>query len=104
MQEALLFVHHVCDIRFFVINDLRKSKGVFQWQDPNLVNVCSHVESAKGNKNVIFDESGKPKLTVYNLRLANRKTDKEEKWIIQLGEGNAANPSFDWKAIKPPDV
>ena len=104
MREALLFVHHVCDIRFFVINDLRKSVGVLQWQDPNLVNVCSHVESAKGNKKVIFDESGKTKLTVYNLRLANKKTDKEEKWIIQLGEGNAANPSFDWKAIKPPDL
>ena len=103
MQEALLFVHHVCDLRFFVINDTKKHLGVLHWQDPNLVNLCNHVESTKGKKNVIFDESG-TKLTVYNLRLADKKMDKEEKWIIQLGEGNAANPSFDWKAIKPPNV
>ena len=104
MREALLFVHHVCDIRFFVINDIKKSVGIMQWRDPNIVNVCSHVESDKGDKTVIFNESGKTKLTVYSLRLANKKTDKEEKWIIQLGEGNAANPSFDWKTIKPTDT
>ena len=103
MQEALLFVHHVCDLRFFVINDTKKPLGVLHWQDPNLFNLCNHIESIKSKKNVIFDESG-TKLTVYNLRLADKKIDKEEKWIIQLGEGNAANPSFDWKAIKPPNV
>ena len=103
MQEALLFVHHVCDIRFFVINDSKEPLGVLQWQDPNPVNLCSHVESIKGTKNVIFDESG-TKLTVYSLRVIDKKTDKEVKWTIQLGKGNAANPSFDWKTIKPPDV
>ena len=103
MQEALLFVHHVCDIRFFVINDTKKPLGVMHWQDPSLVNLCNHVESTRGKRNVIFDESG-TKLTVYNLRLADKKMNKEESWIIQLGEGNAANPSFDWKDIRPPNV
>ena len=103
MQEALLFVHHVCDIRFFVINDTKKPLGVMHWQNPNLVNLCNHVESTRGKTDVIFDESG-TKLTVYNLRLADKKMNKEEKWIVQLGEGNAANPSFDWKVIKPPNI
>ena len=103
MQEALLFVHHVCDIRLFVINDAKEPLGVLQWQDPNPVNLCSHVESVKGTKNVIFDESG-TKLTVYSLRVIDKKINKEVKWTIQLGKGNAANPSFDWKTIKPPDI
>ena len=61
----------MCDLRFFVINDTKKHLGVLHWQDPNLVNLCNHVESTKGKKNVIFDESG-TKLTVYNLRLADK--------------------------------
>ena len=104
MREALLFVHHVCDIRLYVIED-KKSVGVFQWDDPHPVVLRCHIESNKGREKEIMQD-GSAKLVVYNMRLANKQTDppQEEKWLIQLGEGRADDSSFDWKGIKPPDV
>ena len=101
MREALLFVHNVCDIRLYVIDD-SKSISLFQWDDPHPVTLCSHVESVKGKKRII-KESGNANLVMYNMKLANKQTNREEKWNIQLGEGNIENSSFEWNTIKPPD-
>jgi len=104
MQEALLFVHNVCDIRLFIVeSDDVKSVGILEWKDPQPVVLCSHVESSKGNKKVIMD-SGNCKLVTYNMRLADKRTNKEVKWMIQLGEGNPLDNVFDWKGAKPPDI
>ena len=102
MREALLFVHNVCDVRLYVIEDCKKSIGILQWVDPHPVTLCSHVESVKGKKKVI-KECGNVSLVMYNMKLANKQTNKEEKWHIQLGEGNIENSSLDWNLIKPPD-
>ena len=102
VREALLFVHHVCDIRLYVIDDVQ-SVGVFQWDDPQPAVLCKHIESNKGKEKVIM-ESDNTKLVAYNMRIANKRTNTEEKWLIQLGEGNANEASFDWKAIKPQGV
>ena len=104
MKEALLFIHHVCDIRLYVIED-KKSVGVFHWDDPHPVVLRSHIESNKGREKEIMKD-GNAKLVVYNMRLANKQTDppQEEKWLIQLGEGRADDSSFDWKDIKPEDI
>ena len=101
MKEALLFVHNVCDIRLYVIDDSR-SVGILQWDDPHPVSLCSHVESVKGRKKRI-KESGNANLVMYNVKLANKQTDTEEKWHIQLGEGNVENSSLDWTKIQPSD-
>ena len=103
MQEALLFVHHVCEVRFFVINEEKLSGGLMRWKEPNPVILCSHVESIRGSKKIII-ESDKTNLTMYNLRLTNKKTDKEERWLIQLGEGNPIDAAFDWNSVKPADM
>ena len=102
MQEALLFVHHVCEVRFFVINEPSPS-GLMKWEEPNPVVLCSHVDSVKGPKKVIM-ESGKTKLVMYYVRLTNKKTDDEERWLVQLGEGNPLDASFNWNSIKPADM
>ena len=102
MQEALLFVHHVCEVRFFVINEAKPS-GLMKWEEPNPVVLCSHVESIRGPKQVVM-ESGKTNLVMYNIRLTNKKTDDEERWMVQLGEGNPIDVSFDWNSIKPADM
>ena len=105
MQEALLFVHNVCEVRFFVINEPSSSSGLMKWREPtgNPVVLCSHVESVKGSKNVIM-ESGNTKLVMYSIRLTNKKTNDEEKWIVQLGEGNPEDDSFNWNSVKPADM
>ena len=99
MREALLFCYHVCDIRLYVIDDVK----FFQWDDPNDVILCSHTESIKEKERVIMQD-GNAKLVVHNMRLVNKCNNHEQKWLVQLGEGKANDPSFDWKAIKPPDV
>ena len=101
MREALLFVHNVCDIRLYVIDDSRHV-GILQWDDPHPVSLCGHVESVKGKKKVI-KECGNANLVMYNMKLANKQIGTEEKWHIQLGEGNIENSSLAWSAIQPPD-
>ena len=103
MQEALLFVHHVSEVRFFVINEPSSSSGLVKWEEPNPVVLCSHVDSVKGPKKVIM-ESGNTKLVMYYVRLTDKKTDNEEKWLVQLGEGNPEDDSFNWNSIKPADM
>ena len=104
MREALLFVHNVCDIRLYVIEPSDTgSVGVISWDDPQPIVLCSHVESARSKKNVILD-SGNCKLTTYNMKLANKQTNKEVKWVVQLGEGNPLDDTFEWKGVKPPDI
>ena len=102
MQEALLFVHHVREVCFFVINDAKPS-GFMKWEEPNPVVLCSHVESTKGERKVI-KKTDKTNLVMYNVRLTNKKTDDEERWMVQLGEGNPEDTSFDWDSIKPADM
>ena len=102
MREALLFVHHVCDIRLYVIDDVT-SVGVFQWDDPQPVVFRKHIESSKGKKNVVM-QSGNAKLVIYNMKMVNKRTNVEEKWMIQLGEGNADDIFFDWTTIKPKGI
>ena len=103
MREALLFVHNVCDIRFYVI-DNQGSVGIFQFDDPHPVSlyVFSHVESVKGKKKVV-KESGNANLVMYNVKLANKQANTEDKWHVQLGEGNIENPNLEWNTMKPPD-
>ena len=100
MREALLFVHHVSDVRLYVINDTKPVR-VFQWQDQHPCTLCIHTESNKWGENVIMKD-GSTKLAVYNMKLVNKLTTEEEKWLIQLGEGNAEKPSFDWQKVRPP--
>ena len=101
MREALLFVHNVCDIRLYVIDD-SKSISLIQWDDPHPVTLYSHIESVKGKQKTI-KKCGNANLVMYNMKLANKQTNREEKWNIQLGEGNVENSSFEWNAIKPSD-
>ena len=101
MREALLFVHNVCDIRLFVINN-SGSVGLFKFDDPNPVTLFSHVECVKSKKKII-KECGNTKLVMYSMKLANKQTNEEEKWHIQLGEGNVEDSSFEWDTIKTSD-
>ena len=101
MREALLFVHNVCDIRFYVIDD-HGPVGIIQFDDPHRVTIVSHVESVKGKRKVI-KECGNASLVMYNVKLANKQTNTEDKWHIQLGEGNIEDPTLEWSTIKPQD-
>ena len=101
MREALLFVHNVCDIRLYVI-DNSSSVRILHWNDPHPVSLYSHVESVKGEKKVL-KECGNASLVTYNVKLQNKQTDTEDKWHIQLGEGNIENSSLEWSTIQPPD-
>ena len=101
MREALLFVHNVCDVRLYVIEDSR-SVGISHWDDPHPVSLCSHIKSVKGKKKVL-EECGNASLVMYNVKLENKKTNTEDKWHIQLGEGNIKNSSLEWNTIQPPD-
>ena len=107
IQEALLFVHHVRDVRFFVIqakpSDHEDHEVNFwtEWEESNPVVLHSHVESRRSKKVMKSDETN---LVRCNVTLTNKRTNEEGKWLVQLGEGNPVDPSFNWKSIKSTDI
>ena len=86
VSEALLFMQHVDDVRYYVINDRN-------WSDSLRI----HLRSSKGSKTV--EECGKSKLVLYPLTLYNGSSKSQ--WFVQLGEGNVEDPDFDWDQAKP---
>ena len=103
MQEALLFVHHVRDVRFFVI-DKTKSARVMKLKEHDSIVCYTHVECIIDESSKEIMESGKTKLVMYDVTLSDKKTNKDESWMVQLGEGNLDNNTFDWSSIKPVDM
>ena len=89
VSETLLFLHHVNNVRFFVIND----SGRF--------NLCIQ-EKSKITGNKIVKKVGKSKLSLYPMTLFSAKGKTE--WLVQLGEGNIEDPEFDWDDVKPPNI
>ena len=92
VSETLLFLHHVNDIRFFVINE----------EDSGRFDLCIH-EKSKITGDKIVKEVGKSKLILYPITLFSTKVKKTE-WLVQLGEGNIEDSKFDWNEVKPPNL
>ena len=86
VSETLLFMQHVEDVKYYVINDRN-------WND----SLHIHLRSIKGHKTI--KECGKSKLILYPLTLYTGNTKSQ--WFVQLGEGNIEDPDFDWDQIKP---
>ena len=84
VSETLLFMQHVEDVKYFVINDRNWSNSL-------------HLRSIKGNKTV--KECSKSKLILYPLTLYKGSTKSQ--WFVQLGEGNIEDPDFNWDQAKP---
>ena len=93
VSEALLFLQHINDVRFFVINEGQSSR----------FELCIHEKSNITGEKVVVKKQGNSKLLMYPMTLfskGNKKTD----WLVQLGEGNVEDPEFDWDEVKPPNI
>ena len=98
VSEALLFLHHISDVKFFIIND-NESTNDLSWSEANLF---YHIQSAKGEKRLV-KQNGNAKLVSYPMTLITKEQQITE-WVVQLGEGNVEDENFDWNEIKPPNV
>ena len=100
VSEALLFLHHISDVKFFIIDD-NESTNDFSWSEATLFH---HVQSTKGEQRVIKQsQNGNAKLVSYPMTL-NTKDHHVTEWIVQLGKGNVEDENFDWNSIRPPNV
>ena len=92
VTEALLFLKHVNDVRFFVTKE-ESSMFELRIQEKSIIT---------GEK-IITKKLGNAQLLLYPMTLfskANKKTD----WLVQLGEGNVEVPEFNWDEVKPLNI
>ena len=93
VSEALLFLQHVNDVRFFVINKGESSRFELRIQEKSIIT---------GEKAVV-KKLGNSKLLLYPMTLFS-KENKTTNWLVQLGEGNVEDPEFNWEEVKPPNI
>ena len=90
VSEALLFMKHIKDVRFFVVNHTNWNKSSLR----------IHLSSVKGKETI--NQFGKSRLITYPMTLCNE--GKKSKWFVQLGEGNVEDADYDWDQVKPLNV
>ena len=91
VTEALLFLQNVSEIKLFVID--------------NGVKLQVHTSSTRGHERIVKAHEN-TRLVMFPIKLVVKSTtilidDSETDWLVQLGEGNVAEPGFDWNRIKP---
>ena len=91
VSEALLFMKHINDVKYFIIDDTYWSKSSLQ----------IHLSTFKEGEETIY-QRGKSKLILYPITLCKGK--KKSKWFVQLGEGNIEDADYDWDQVKPLNV
>ena len=89
VSEALLFLRHISDVKFFVIGE---GKSRFDLH----IKVKSVITAEKA----IIKEVGSSKLLLYPMTLFSNENKKTE-WLVQLGEGNVEDPDFNWDENRP---
>ena len=93
VTEALLFLKHINDVRFFVINKGESSRFELRIQEKSIVT---------GEK-ITVEKLGNAKLILYPMTLFS-KGNKHSDWLVQLGEGNVKDQEFNWNEVKPPNI
>ena len=91
VTEALLFLQNVSEIKLFVID--------------NGIKLQVHTSCTRGHQRII-KASENIRLVMFPIKLVVKSTaflieESKTDWLVQLGEGNVAEPEFDWKRIKP---
>ena len=100
VSEALLFLHNITDVKFFIIDE-KESIDNLSWSRATLFH---NVQSSKGKQRIIKQsQNGKEKLVSYPMTLITKENQITE-WIVQLGEGNVEEEGFSWDNISPPNV
>ena len=106
MKEAMLFLNHVTELRFFIIEE----------EGRNLVTIrhfTTQVDpSAQSNRAELYDklkafkQSGcephvvRYPLTITEMSHSGTESKKEEKWLIQQGVGNINNRQQMWQYVE----
>ena len=105
MKEALIFLKHVTELKFFVITDGKLG--------PTAMITANHYKSELGNEGkdgrlklqeraVTFTENGtkEPLLVNYKLKVIEEVPNKkEEQWLVQQGVGDIKKPSQHWQYL-----
>ena len=90
-SEALLFLHNVSDLKFFVVDEGKSTERLI-----------FSAQSHKDKVNMKVSESGNSRLFTYPVTLfTDTKDTKQTQWIVQLGEGNFVHKNFKWTDIAP---
>ena len=82
--QSLLYFSHISDVRVFAI-------------DNSSTNCLHHIRTGKSKIIETFNRDN-VNLTIYSVKLINNDAS-EEKWLVQLGLGNASKPTLKWNGI-----
>ena len=102
MKESLLFLKHVIELRFYVIEEDKTCVLTHHFSSE----LDSHARECRRElleRNTSFaqrNSSKDPYLTSYTLRLLEKAPDStQEEWLVQQGVGDISNPSQNWQYL-----
>ena len=102
MKESLLFLKHVTELRFYVIEEDKTCVLTHHFSSE----LDSHAKECRRElleRNASFaqrNSSKDPYLTSYTLRLLEKAPDStQEEWLVQQGVGDISNPSQNWQYL-----
>ena len=105
IKQALFFLNHVTEIRFYVIEKKSNSTTLMNWDKVILSKEAQTSRATFHNQlNTFTKVEQVPDVVCYPLILLERSPDmkaqfseKKEKWLIQQGVGDHFNPKQEWK-------
>ena len=112
IKQALFFLNHVTEIRFYVIEKCSNNMTLTNWYEVILSAEAQTSRTIFCNKVKAFSRTEQvPDVVCYPLTLLERIpgmqaqfSEESEKWLIQQGIGDYLNPEQEWKftpLVKP---
>ena len=105
MKEALIFIKHVTDLKFFVITDGKVGPTTMVNTHHYMCELSDEVKNMRLKLHegaaTFTERSDKlPLLVDYKLKLVEKVPNKEEEqWLVQQGVGDINNPSQHWEYL-----
>ena len=102
IQQSLLFLNHVVELKFFVIENEAPELKTTHWFQASLDNPESVTEKQEDlhKKVAAFAEKGSAsRVIMYSMTCIDKSTsgqETEEQWLVQKGVGDIDNLDQDW--------
>ena len=103
IKSALLFLNHVSELKFFVIEKSSKEMKLINYYRAEMDEkfITCRVHLSDKIKNFTKESGSEPYLVVYPLSIVETRNSKDvrEEWLVQQGVGDIENKEQTWSFI-----
>ena len=103
MKSTLLFLNHITELKFFVIEKLSKEMKLnnYYCAEMDEKSLISRVHLSDKIKDFLKESGSEPHIVIYPLSIVDRSNSKDirEEWLVQQGVGDIENKEQTWSFI-----